>query len=238
MPDSRRAETAALLFVLLFPGAFTWVYFVLLAHSATWLQQSFYVGGKTIQFAFPAIWFLLVQRRRLAWKRPSTAGLLEGLLFGAVVLAAMVAIHHAWLKPAGYLAFAAAPIRRRVTRFGVDSLPEYVLLGAFYSLVHSLLEEYYWRWFVFGKLRELVAWKTAVAISSAAFMLHHVIVLGTFFGLASPATWLFSLAVALGGAFWAWLYHRSGSLYGPWLSHLLIDVAIFVVGYDLVGPLG
>ena len=47
-------------------------------------------------------------------------------------------------------------------------------------------------------------------------------------------TWIFSLAIAIGGAFWAWLYHRSGSLVGPWLSHLLIDGAIFWIGYEIV----
>jgi uncharacterized protein len=53
----------------------------------------------------------------------------------------------------------------------------------------------------------------------------------------SPWTWLFSLSVAVGGAFWAWLYQRTGSLYGPWLSHLLVDAAIFLVGYDLASDL-
>ena len=60
------------------------------------------------------------------------------------------------------------------------------------------------------------------------------LILGTYFGWTSPATWLFSLAIAIGGAAWAWLYHRSGSLVGPWLSHLLVDAAIFVIGYHLV----
>jgi hypothetical protein len=40
--------------------------------------------------------------------------------------------------------------------------------------------------------------------------------------------------VAAGGAFWAWLYQRSGSLVGPWLGHLLADAAIFTVGWQLV----
>ena len=30
------------------------------------------------------------------------------------------------------------------------------------------------------------------------------------------------------------LYDRSKSLYGPWLSHALVDAAIFVVGYQMV----
>jgi membrane protease YdiL (CAAX protease family) len=43
-----------------------------------------------------------------------------------------------------------------------------------------------------------------------------------------------ALGVAAGGAVWAWVYERSGSLLGPWLSHLLIDAAVFLVGWDLL----
>jgi membrane protease YdiL (CAAX protease family) len=108
------------------------------------------------------------------------------------------------------------------------------MVGVFYSLLHSLLEEYYWRWFVFGQLRRMAPVWIAIAISSLGFMAHHVIVLATYFGIAEPVTWIFSLAIAVGGAFWAWLYHRSGSLVGPWLSHLLVDGAIFWIGYEIV----
>ena len=63
---------------------------------------------------------------------------------------------------------------------------------------------------------------------------HHVIVLREFFEEAPWLAWLLSSAVAIGGVFWAWLYERTGSLFGPWLSHLLIDAGIFWIGYDLV----
>ena len=65
-------------------------------------------------------------------------------------------------------------------------------------------------------------------------MAHHVLVLATFFGWTSPATYLFSLAIAVGAAVWAWLYARTDSIYGPWLSHLLVDAGIFLIGYDMV----
>ena len=32
----------------------------------------------------------------------------------------------------------------------------------------------------------------------------------------------------------AWLYERGGSVWSPWLSHLLVDAAIFVIGWDLL----
>ena len=85
-----------------------------------------------------------------------------------------------------------------------------------------------------SQLRTLTTLGWAIFISSVGFMAHHVLVLGLYFGWFSPATVVFSLATAVGGAFWAWLYARSGSLYAPWLSHLLIDAGIFWVGYDLI----
>ena len=32
----------------------------------------------------------------------------------------------------------------------------------------------------------------------------------------------------------AWLYHRSRSLFGPWLSHALVDAGIVLVGFEIV----
>jgi membrane protease YdiL (CAAX protease family) len=119
-------------------------------------------------------------------------------------------------------------------QFGIDSLWKYAVLGVFYSLIHSLMEEYYWRWFVFRQLRELVPLWPAIAVSALAFMGHHVIVLGEFFKEAPWLAWLLSSSVAVGGGFWAWLYERTGSIYSTWLSHLLIDAGIFWIGYDLV----
>ena len=52
-------------------------------------------------------------------------------------------------------AAAAELIRDKIAGFGIDSVWKYALLAVFYSLFHSLLEEYYWRWFVFRQLRHL-----------------------------------------------------------------------------------
>lgn len=157
-----------------------------------------------------------------------------GVAFGLVVFVAMLLAYHAWFKPGGFLGAAADEIAAKVGRFGIQGLGPFIVLGCFYSVVHSFLEEYYWRWFVFGQLRQFIPWKAAIAVSSLAFMGHHVLVLAIYFGWGSVWTWLFSMAVAVGGAFWAWLYHQSDSLWGPWISHLLVDAAIFTVGYDLI----
>jgi len=108
------------------------------------------------------------------------------------------------------------------------------VLATFYSLLHSLLEEYYWRWFVFGRLRRLMSLPAAIGVSSLGFMAHHVCIVSVFFGWLSPMSLLLSAAVAMGGALFAWIYQRTNSLYAPWISHAFVDSAIFLIGYDLI----
>lgn len=224
-----------LAFGLAFPTLLTLVYFVALAHAPRPLQQGVYGAGKLVQFGLPAAWWLLHHRRapRLAW--PGSRGVVAGLVAGLVIFAAAVALYHGVLVPRGLLAGGPAEaIRAKVAGFGMAGPLAFLALAVFYSFIHSAAEEYYWRWFVFGGLRGATALGPALLWSSVGFTSHHVVVLASFFGLGSPLTWVFSLAIGCGGAFWAWLYHRSGSLTGPWLSHLLADAAIFAVGWDLL----
>ena len=66
-------------------------------------------------------------------------------------------------------------------------------------------------------------------------MAHHVIVLAVYLPAQyRVAVLFFSAMVAVGGLLWARLYEKSGSLYAPWLSHLIVDVALMVIGYDLM----
>lgn len=234
--NATRADRWAVLFALVLPTLVTLVYFVWAEGFSPSVQQGTYAVGKVVQFVFPLAWVVLAQRRRPRLARPTLAGLAQGIGFGLLVLAAMLALYHAYLKPSGLLDPAASEMRAKVLGMGIATVAQYVALGAFYSLLHSLLEEYYWRWFVFGQLRRFAPLAPAVLISSLGFMAHHVVVLAGYFGWTSPATWLFSLAVAVGGAVWAGLYERHQALWGVWASHLLVDAGIFIVGYDLVGP--
>jgi membrane protease YdiL (CAAX protease family) len=224
------------------PTLVTQLYFVWLAHAGA-AKQLAYGVGKTAQFALPAAWVLAVRGEPLELSLPDGRGLALGVGFGLLVAAAMAALYWLWLKPAGLFAGRVQEeMIDKLRGFGLTRVWRYAALGVFYALGHSLLEEYYWRWFVFGRLAGFAPLSVAIAVSSLGFMAHHVILLVVYFGWRSPATWLFSIAVAVGGAIWAWLYADSGSLAGPWLSHLLVDAAIFVVGYDVArrafGPPG
>ena len=232
--SASRADRAALLFAITFPSFLTWVYFILLAESAAAPQLAAKSIGMVIQIGFPLFWVVCVQKQPLSRPRPKRDGLLIGGLLGLTIVATMFGAYHLWLQPRGAFDSAAPSIREKVTGLGIDSTAKFAVLSVFYAVLHSLLEEYYWRWFVFAQLRRVTSLGPAIVISALGFMAHHVIVLSIFFGWGSFLSLFFSVGVAVGGVAWAWLYHRSRSLLGPWLSHLLVDAGIFAIGYTIL----
>lgn len=230
---------------MIFPTIMAWSYFVALARpisdgaigpvEANPLLRLAYGGFKIVQFAFPLVYLAWVDPSSLRPPPPRLRGLGVGLGFGLIVAAGIFLLYQAFLRD--WLLTTAAPrmIRTKVAELDMATPARYALLALFLSGIHSLLEEYYWRWFVFGRLRRYLPSLAAIVLSSVAFMAHHVIILAVFFpGHFLMAVVPFSLGVASGGAVWAWWYERSGNLYAVWLSHLLIDAAIMGVGYDLV----
>lgn len=234
-PASPNGQVLGLLFAICFPTFLTALYFVALSKTPAGWQQGVYTTGKFLQFAFPILWVRWVLRTPISGDGCYTHLLFPSLAFGSAVMLGMLILTNFWLIPFGYLETAAVGVQQKITALGINTPLRYTVLGIFYVVVHSLLEEYYWRWFVFGQLRKKVQLTPAIVLSSIAFMAHHVILLGVFFGWTTPATYLCSLAVAVGGAVWAWIYEHSGTLLGPWLSHALIDAGIFLVGFQLAG---
>jgi membrane protease YdiL (CAAX protease family) len=158
-----------------------------------------------------------------------SVSIVQGIVFGLAVSAV------AWLLLkipviGAELMASGDQIRASVRAFGI--MEHYWLFAVFLALAHSALEEFYWRGFVFGNLRHLMKPWLAHTLAAIGFAAHHVVVLDQFFptGLA----WIFGTAVALGGLTWSWLYARHGTLLGAWISHLIVDVAILVVGWHLM----
>jgi membrane protease YdiL (CAAX protease family) len=221
---------------MVFPSLVTWAYFVSGGDSSTGWQKLAYVVGKPIQFGFPIIWVWVVLKEPLRTGRVSAQGVWLGVAFGAAVIGAGLLLFNLVLRDLRIFDNAGDLIRAKITGFEIDSTAEYAALALFYAVFHSLLEEYYWRWFVFRQLRQLSPLWPAVLGSALAFTAHHVIVLNQYFQGVPWLVALFSASVAIGGAVWAWLYERANSLVAPWLSHMLIDAGIFWIGYELLWP--
>ena len=234
-----RVPFGLLIVAMLFPTAAAWLYFVRLDGS-DWARNA-YLVGKVIQFSLPLLalenWrlpALPVVLQRLSLRRGEA---LRWTAVSALAAAAVSVLYSVVLRDTGLAAGAAQRIAPKLDDFGVANPASYLLLALLLSFVHSFLEEYYFRWFIFGGLRRRTSLGTAYALSSLTFMSHHVIVIATYLGAEEvPLIALLSVGVAAGGLFWAWLYQRTGSLLSPWLSHIVGDLAIMGIGYDLAGP--
>ncbi len=229
-----------LVFACLFPTFATWLYFVRLSGS-DWAMYA-YGATKVVQFALPAIWLLARRGRGPSFlPLPQSGegkgkGVLWGLLSGAAVVALLLLTWRPILAASPAFAGTAAAVSEKVASFGIDSAAKFFLLAAFYSVIHSFLEEYYWRWFVFGRMRRKLPVGLAMVVSSLAFTSHHVLVVGQYLGRFGLLTFAVSLVVTASGLLWAWIYQRTGRsdrLVGPWLSHALADAGLMWVGFQM-----
>jgi hypothetical protein len=234
-----KREPLVLAFALVFPSLMAWLYFVVAspgadATHANPVMQWLYAAGKLVQFGLPVLWIVFIDPSSLRFTRPKTAGLRSGLVFGLLVASIAFAIYQFTLANSPLMDGVGQRIRAKLAEFDVDTPIRFLVLAGFLAGINSFLEEYYWRWFVFGRLRRWAPLVAAIPLSSLGFMGHHVIVLSVYFPeRLLTAVLPFSLAIAVGGAAWAWIYYRAGSIIGPWLSHLIVDLAIMTIGYDL-----
>ncbi|MCF0234980.1 MAG: CPBP family intramembrane metalloprotease [Thermoguttaceae bacterium] len=248
-PDARPETTprplgpgknaAILLFALFFPTVLTYAYFVMGERLAPGLARAVFVVGKTAQFLFPAAIVGLALKRRVWMRGVNRRGLAVGAAFGLVVAAVIyfgARTLAASPDAAPIFERLAAELRARLESFGLATPGLFALVLLFYSVFHSGLEEYYWRWFVCGRLREKLAPFPAALAANAAFTLHHILLLGVYFGYDNALTWVSALGVFVGGLTWQAIYAKTDSIYGPWLSHGLIDAGIFAAaGATLFG---
>lgn len=220
---------------ILYPTVFTLVYFVALERMPQLAQQAVYLVGKAIQFVvLPWLCWQAVRKREQGWPKLSPEAWIYGLTSG-ICIGTFIALPGVyWLIPSGFFTEASGIMKLKLLGFGLDTPTKFAALAIFYSVVHSGLEEFYWRWFVDRRLRSLVGPTWSIVLSSVGFALHHVVVIAVYLGWTNPLTYLASAAVGVGGAWWAWCDRRCNSITPSWISHALVDAALFYVGWQMV----
>ena len=212
------------------PFLAAWFYFDLFSHHlfSRWL----YGATKVFTVLWPVIAVKLIlgepwPRLSLGWN-PHGRALGLGVATGASILGLMWLLLQTGVGEV--VQQSAESIRQKTEALGV--LDHYWAFGCFIAFMHSLIEEYYWRWFVYGQLRHLVAQGAAHVAAGLAFAAHHIIVTTQYFPLALGVS--LGLVVGVGGMIWSWMYERQGTLAGAWISHALVDLGILSVGHKLL----
>jgi len=222
----------ALLLVIAFvlPSLATWAYFQLPLGPVA--GQGLYGLSKVFALALPLIWIVAIAREKIRLPRPTRSGLLEGLASGLVIGGLMVAGYYLFAKGSPGMLAGAAKITDKMAGFGITSPAMFIGFGVFIVLMNASIEEYYWRGFVFKRLAEGMNWTLAALLSGFGFMLHHIVVLAGYFEPLLVA--LCSFGVMVGGVIWAWQFHRTRCIYSAWLSHAIVDVAVYIIAFDLI----
>lgn len=193
--------------------------------------DAIYGAGKVWLVLLPIFWLLVIDRGRLSWSPPRRGGFGFGILSGLLMSFVLVA---------GWLLFGDQLIDRETVReaagqAGLDSPGRFLLLAIYICTLNALIEEYVWRWFCFYQCESLVrAWRggAAVLLSAGFFTLHHIFALAAQFDIA--AVILGSLGVFAAGCVWSFCYLRYRSIWPGFVSHAIVDVAIFVIGWVLI----
>ncbi|HUF63431.1 MAG TPA: CPBP family glutamic-type intramembrane protease [Verrucomicrobiales bacterium] len=187
----------------------------------------------TLVWPLAALWWLRGKKPWMEIRFPDAGRLWRSAPLGVATACVVMGLMVALLKgtPLGDMARAEAPqLREQIAEFGM--IEHYILFGVFLAVLHSAVEEYYWRWFVFGNLRRFWPGWRAHAAAAVAFSAHHYVVTSQFF--SAPLALFLGTAVGVGGLMWSVMYARQGTLAGAWISHLLIDAGILAVGHGLV----
>ncbi len=104
----------------------------------------------------------------------------------------------------------------------------FLLVALYITLGNSFLEEYFFRGFVFLSLYRLGKRHLAYVFSSLLFALYHLAIFRTWFSPWQIGLALFGLLVV--GFVFNWLDAEADSWRSSWLTHILADAAIMLIG--------
>jgi membrane protease YdiL (CAAX protease family) len=176
----------------------------------------------------PLLWTLFIDRQRLSLSPMKKGGLAIGAILGVaisiVILATYFLFGDALINP--------ADVQEAASQNAFGTKTGFLALAAYWILINSVIEEYVFRWFIFSRAESLMPRSLAVIAAGLVFTLHHIIAVKVQFDWT--VTGLITLGVFIGGVLWSWLYLKYRSIWPGYLSHAIVDIAVYVVGWRII----
>lgn len=109
----------------------------------------------------------------------------------------------------------------------------FLLVAVYISFINSLLEEFFFRGYLFlGLLKRTNRWK-AYTLSAFLFALYHVAIIGSWF---SPALFLLAMTgLFVGAIIFNFLNEKNDNILNSWIVHMMANLAINTVGLSMFG---
>ncbi len=225
VPDTPGRAALALLLVV--PAPSVGVVAAMIAAPGP-VGTAVFVACKAWMLLLPLAWLIVVERGRPSASPARHGGFGVGALLGVAIGVVIVA---------GYLLVGtrlidAGHVRVMAAQNGIGTVARYLVAAAYWITINSVLEEYVYRWFIVRRCETLMPTGLAILASALFFTVHHVIALKVQFDWT--VTTLGSAGVFIGGTIWSWLYVRYRSIWPGYVSHAIVDVAVFAVGWLII----
>lgn len=159
--------------------------------------------------------------------RPRKKGLLTALGLGLGVYAVILG---------GYFAFRGvfdfSQIAGNLSQNAGVHKENFLFVSLYISFVNSLLEELFFRGFLFLNLKHSTGRGVAYLVSSLLFSLYHVAMMVGWFGPLLFA--LILVGLVIGGGIFNFLNEKEQNIYPSWLVHMFANFAINTIGFILM----
>ena len=159
--------------------------------------------------------------------RPKKKGLIPALLLGVGIYGLILGAYFA-VAPFFDFSKIAGSLKGDMGVTGEN----FLFVSLYISFVNSLLEEFFFRGFIFTNLKRFSGRGTAYWFSAAVFSLYHVAMMVGWF---SPFLFvLVVLGLFAGGVIFNFLNEKADTIYCSWLTHMFANFAINTVGFVLL----
>lgn len=109
----------------------------------------------------------------------------------------------------------------------------FLWIALYISFINSLLEEFFFRGFLFLNLKKVGNRKFAYIISAFAFSIYHVAIMANWFNSA-----IFLLVITglfISGIIFNYLNEKNENIYNSWIVHMMANFSINTIGFIMFG---
>ena len=222
------SKSSAAIALLFFVPAFSIGVVMSLFIAPGIIGNSIFTATKVWAVIFPLGWTAKYNSQSLRLPKFTLREVGVGFGLGVLMFAVIISAYFLFRQQIDPTA-----IRAKATEVGITSPSLYLAGCVYWSFINSLVEECTWRGFVVSRCKVLFPNAIAVILAALFFTTHHSIALYGYTHSWSIVL-LGSLGVFIAGVIWAGVYDRYQSIVPGYISHILADLAIAMVGYRLL----
>lgn len=111
----------------------------------------------------------------------------------------------------------------------------FIYVAIYISFINSMLEELFFRGFVFLTLNKTSSKPYSYILSALAFSVYHVSILENWFNIILYITFIAGLFAV--GLFFNYLNEKNNNIYNSWIVHMCANLSINTIGFFMFGIL-